>query len=243
VQPVQSALTPAQLTGLDDSHLQTLADGHRLRPAVIDAFTALRQDAAMAGFELAIASSYRSFERQLAIWNGKARGLRELRDDAGALLRVDELTADQRLLAILRFSAIPGTSRHHWGTDIDVFDAAAVHAGYRVQLTPAEVADDGLFAPLHAWLDRQMAAGHSHGFFRPYREDRGGIAPERWHLSYAPLAVQCAANCSDAVFRAAWASAEDRGGLELREEIEAMWPSILSRYITVPAGWAASGRG
>ena len=93
---------------------------------------------------------------------------------------------------------------------------------------------------MHAWLDGQMAAGRSHGFFRPYQKDHGGIAPERWHLSYAPLAVECAAACSDAIFRAAWASVEDRGGLELRAEIEAMWPSILARYIEVPADWAVT---
>jgi hypothetical protein len=27
------------------------------------------------------------------------------------------------------------------------------------------------------------------GFFRPYREYRGGTFPEAWHLSYAPIAV------------------------------------------------------
>ena len=25
-------------------------------------------------------------------------------------------------------------------------------------------------------------------FFRPYQEDNGGVSPERWHLSYFPLA-------------------------------------------------------
>jgi len=25
------------------------------------------------------------------------------------------------------------------------------------------------------------------GFFRPYRQDKGGVAPEPWHLSYKPL--------------------------------------------------------
>ena len=53
------ALTPRQLTGLDESHLVTLPDGHRLQGAVASAFAALQVDARQAGFELAIASSFR----------------------------------------------------------------------------------------------------------------------------------------------------------------------------------------
>ena len=65
-----SALNRRQLTGLDDTHLVTLPDGHRLQDEVAQAFSALQGDAAQAGFELAIASSFRPFSRQLAIWNG-----------------------------------------------------------------------------------------------------------------------------------------------------------------------------
>ena len=104
------------------------------------------------------------------------------------------LSAEQQLHAILRFSAIPGTSRHHWGTDLDVFDAAALPQDYQLQLSPQEVAPGGMFDPLHCWLDQRMAAGEVHGFFRPYGQDRGGVAPERWHLSYAPMAAGCEGN-------------------------------------------------
>jgi hypothetical protein len=45
-----------------------------------------------------------------------------------------------------------------------------------------------VFAALHEWLDSRIAKGTSHGFFRPYDRDRGGVAPERWHLSHAPVA-------------------------------------------------------
>ena len=68
------ALNPRQLTGLDETHLVMLADGHRLQREVARAFTALQSDARNAGFELSIASSFRPFYRQLAIWNGKAAG-------------------------------------------------------------------------------------------------------------------------------------------------------------------------
>ena len=225
-------LTLAQLTGRDASHLSELADGQRLVPAAAAAFRQLQGDARQAGFELAIASSYRSFERQLAIFNGKARGERPLHDDRGRPLAFPALSPQQLLHAILRFSALPGTSRHHWGTDLDVYDAAAVGPDYQLQLTPQEVQPPGPFAPLHAWLDQRMAAGQSHGFFRPYGEDRGGVAPERWHLSYAPLARQCAGKLSAGQLLACW-----RGELELLEEVEPELEALLARYVNVPANW------
>ena len=44
-----------------------------------------------------------------------------------------------------------------------------------------------MFGPLHQWLDERIAEGTAFGFFRPYDRDRGGVAPERWHISYAPV--------------------------------------------------------
>lgn len=241
-------LTPGQLTGLDETHLVTLPGGHRLIGEVAEAFDDLKQEAARSGFNLVIASSYRSFSRQLDIWNGKASGARPVHDDAGSPVAVASLTPAQRVYAILRFSAIPGTSRHHWGTDIDVYDAAAADAaaageGYQVRLSPSEVAPGGLFDPLHRWLDERMAAGTSCGFYRPYNVDRGGVAPERWHLSYAALSEGCAANCTQSLLRGAWDSAADDSRLLLRTEIEAHWPEIYRRFIAVPRGWANRGGG
>jgi LAS superfamily LD-carboxypeptidase LdcB len=231
------SLNPRQLTGLDESHLVTLPDGQRLQGAVARAFTALREDARQAGFELAIASSFRSFSRQLAIWNDKARGLRPVYDDQGRAIAIGQLPPAQQLHAILRFSAIPGTSRHHWGTDLDVYDAAAVAPDYRVQLSVEEVSTGGVFDSLHHWLDERMAAGESHGFYRPYVKDRGGVAPERWHLSYAPLSRVCAAQfCSD-MLNVCWNCEEAVAGIMLREEIEADLQQIMARYVDVPQDW------
>ena len=145
-----------RLTGRDDSHL-SFRDGIGLTPACWAAFDALRADALAAGFELAIASGFRDFERQLAIFNAKASGSRPVHGEDGAELNVANLEDSARLAAILRFSALPGASRHHWGTDLDVFDAASLPPDYRVQLSPEEVAEDGIFGPLHAWLDARIA--------------------------------------------------------------------------------------
>jgi hypothetical protein len=176
---VLADLTIEQLLGRDETHLFGLADGHQLHPAVASAFVALKADALLAGFDLSIASSFRSFERQCLIWNDKVTGLRPIYDDLGRQLETQELGAQELLHAILRYSALPGTSRHHWGTDLDVFDAAAIPEGYQLQLSPEEVAAGGLFDALHCWLDERMAAEQSHGFYRPYNVDRGGVALER----------------------------------------------------------------
>ena len=182
-------------------------------------------------------SERRSFERQLAIWNGKASGARKVHDDAGREVDITRLAPAEQLHAILRFSALPGTSRHHWGTDLDVYDAAAVPPDYRVQLSPSEVAAGGVFDALHNWLDARMGAGESRGFYRPYNEDRGGVAPERWHLSYAPAAVACAEQfCGELLFDC-WDCEQAGEGLLLREEIETYLPQLLDRYVRVPPDW------
>lgn len=225
------ALTRRQLTGLDDSHLVTLPCGHRLQPAAAHAFGELQADARRAGFELAIASSFRSFERQLLIFNQKAAGLRPVHDDLGRRVDMAELAPPEQLRAILRFSALPGTSRHHWGTDLDIYDAAAVGADYQVRLEPDEVAPGGVFDAMHCWLDERIAAGESRGFYRPYSEESGGVAPERWHLSYAPLAETCARRLTRELLVSCWECEPEAAGLLLREEIERALPEIMRRYL------------
>ncbi|GAB5451445.1 MAG: M15 family metallopeptidase [Halioglobus sp.] len=231
------ALSDRQLTGLDESHLVRLPSGHRLHGAVADAFAALKHDAKQAGFKLAIASSYRSFTRQLAIWNGKACGERPVYDDAGEALHIASLQPEEQLQAIMRFSAVPGGSRHHWGTDLDVYDAAALPEGYELQLSVAEVAPGGMFDPLHRWLDERMAAGKSRGFYRPYAMDRGGIAAERWHLSYAPIARPCEQGFRMELLKHAWDEAASGQGVLLRDVLERQLPEVFDRYIAVPDGW------
>ena len=231
------ALNRRQLTGLDETHLVMLADGHRLQSEVARAFTALQSDARNAGFELSIASSFRPFYRQLAIWNGKAAGSRPIHDDQGRLISIERLSRTEQLHAILRYSAMPGTSRHHWGTDLDVYDSAAVPSEYPLQLSPDEVATGGVFDGLHCWLDARLAAGESHGFFRPYGKDRGGVAPERWHLSYAPLSVACAAQFNSATLAFCWGCDEVKEEMLLKTEVDADLPQILAQYVAVPEDW------
>src|SRR5690606_23110991 len=182
-------ISPAALTGCCDAGIDRSSLERPVHRDVVGPWQLLVADAREAGFDLAIASGYRDYQRQLRIWNAKACGERDVLNADGSVLSLAAGDEWARASAILRWSALPGASRHHWGTDIDVYDRAAVADSYVLQLTADEVADDGPFGPLHRWLDQRIAADRAHGFFRPYASDRGGIAPERWHLSYAPVAA------------------------------------------------------
>ena len=175
-----------QLTGRARDHLADLSDSRcSLHREVVPPFLAMRAAAAADGIELAAFSGFRDFERQLAIWNGKFRGERPMQDQAGRPLDALSLPPAERVTAILWWSALPGASRHHWGTDLDVMDPHMLPPGYRLQVVPSEYLPGGPFERLTAWLDEHM---HAYGFFRPYDTDRGGVRPEPWHLSHAPVA-------------------------------------------------------
>ncbi|WP_308366221.1 MULTISPECIES: M15 family metallopeptidase [unclassified Microbulbifer] len=219
------------LFGLGDEHvILEPRSGQLLHPEAMVAFERLSADAQMAGFDPRVVSGFRSFERQRTIWNNKVAGSRPVLDSAGEPLDMAQLSPEQAAFAILRWSALPGASRHHWGTDFDVVDAAAMPADYRLQLSPQEVADNGIFGPFHRWLDAQIVAGRSYGLFRPYAEDRGGVAPERWHLSYAPRARELQRLLTPELLRAQLQSCE----LALGDVVCGNIESIFQRFIWVP---------
>lgn len=160
--------------------------GCRIHRDLLGPLAALVAEAADAGFELALASGFRSVERQCHIWNAKSCGERPVLDDEGKVLNVHEMTPEKLVFAILRWSALPGTSRHHWGTDFDVYDRASLPEGVSVQLTLEECC--GPMAAFHSWLNDYLSRPSTQ-FFRPYVRPVGGVAPEPWHLSFAPLAA------------------------------------------------------
>lgn len=224
-------MDPSVLTGRTASHLCSAAHAEALgafvHRDVVEPFLALRDAGRAHGFELAIDSGFRDFERQRSIWNRKVRGELKVLDSDAVPLDITTLSQRELALAILRWSALPGASRHHWGTELDVFDAAARPEGYVVELIPDEVNPGGMFGPLHAWLDERMAAGTAFGFFRPYDRDRGGVAPERWHLSCAPVATPLEGALTVEVLRATLSAAE----LELKDTVLEMLDEIHERYV------------
>jgi LAS superfamily LD-carboxypeptidase LdcB len=227
--------SPQALTGRSREHIVELADPPcLLHYAVIQPFLWLRAAARESGIDLVPISSFRDFDRQLAIWNGKHRGEREMRAADGSVVDARSLDDDARVATILLWSALPGASRHHWGTDMDVIDAAAVPAGYRPQLVTEEFAPGGVFAHLDAWLGGNAA---KFGFYRPYATWRGGVQPEPWHLSYAPVADLAMAAFSPAVLR----TALDAAQVEARGAVDRILPELFERYVrNVDAGPGAA---
>lgn len=177
------------LFGITRDHLTPCDEdaGHFLHCEVAPGFKSLTLAAREAGFELKLASSFRPFERQLAIFNGKFSGQRPILDMSGQVVDISGLDDWQICQAILLYSALPGASRHHWGTDVDFYDGATLPTDYQIQLVEQEYCDQGPFAPLACWLSAHCA---EFGFFFPYRRFNGGIASEPWHISYAPIAEQ-----------------------------------------------------
>lgn len=152
-----------------------------------EAFLAMRADAMRVGFNLTPFSTFRDYRTQLRIWNGKFSGKKPLYDIDGNVRDFSKLSPHEVIDCILNWSALPGGSRHQWGTEIDVVDAAAMPPGYEPKLLPEEVRPGGIFHPMHCWLDANIGR---YGFFRPYKFFKGGMYPEPWHLSYAPLSMQ-----------------------------------------------------
>jgi len=180
-------LTPLELTGRARTHVLQRDD---LRAALhadaLTAFLDMKADAAHAGIDLAITSAFRDFAAQQRIWDMKYRGERPIYDQHGNALDQAALSDEERVAAIMCWSAVPGASRHHWGSELDLVDRAAIPEGYRVLLAPAECAPGAVFYPLHCWLDANLAR---YGYFRPYGTFRGGVRPEPWHVSFAAVSV------------------------------------------------------
>jgi LAS superfamily LD-carboxypeptidase LdcB len=213
-----------ELTGRSRTHIVELdAPRCALHYGAVASFLALREAAASAGIDLAAVSAFRDFDRQLRIWNEKWCGERPLLDRAGRPLDAATLDDMARVDAILCWSALPGGSRHHWGCDLDVVDAAAVPEGYRVQLTTAEYAPSGVFARLTDWLDENM---RRYGFYRPYASGQG-TGPEPWHLSYWPVADEALESLTLPVLRRAVASSALLG----REAVLERLPEIYTRFV------------
>lgn len=202
-------MTPAELTGRVRSHVVDVAEFDcGLHRAVVGPFSAMRHAALAAGIDLVPASAFRDFERQLAIWNGKYTGRRPTAGADGTPVDITRLAPAERVEAILCWSALPGASRHHWGTDLDLYDRGAVAGDVGVRLEPAEYAAGGPFERASAWLERHAAR---FGFFRPYRGRRSGVQAEPWHYSFAPVADRAARTLDVQTLRDALASAPLEG--------------------------------
>lgn len=230
-----------ELTGRARTHIVELDEPRcALHYAAATSFLAMRDAAAETGMDLVAASSFRDFDRQLQLWNGKWRGERPLLDRSGRPLDPASLGEHALVDAILCWSALPGGSRHHWGTDCDLIDAAALPPDYRVQLVAEEYAPGGVFEQLTPWLDEHMGR---FGFYRPYGSPQCGAGIEPWHVSYWPVADEALEQLTLPVLRRAIAGSAILG----REIVLERLPEIYTRFILAVdaprrAGGHAAGR-
>ena len=145
-----------------------------LRKETLDAFLKMQNAADKDDIDLKIASATRNFDYQKNIWNNKWEGVTLVNGQNLSKTIPDGL---ERFKKILEYSAVPGTSRHHWGTDIDINDA-----------TP-EYFDSEKGEKEYSWLIENAPL---FGFCQPYDlkdNDRPeGYNEEKWHWSYLPLA-------------------------------------------------------
>jgi LAS superfamily LD-carboxypeptidase LdcB len=213
------------LTGRARAHVRQYAQPRfAARPEVAAAFLGLREAAARDGIDMLPIASWRPFEAQARNWNRKFSGEAALYDCAGRPRDYAALAPPDIVRAILNWTGLPGATRRHWGTDIDVFDRAAQPPGYRTRLLPDEAGPDGVYAHLHAWLD---VHAERFGFFRPYRTHRHGMCPAPWHLSYAPSAMAALAALDvDMVARAVRAS-----DLLGRDLVLDMLPALFREHV------------
>jgi len=218
-------LNSLQVTGRVATHVRDVADPPCvLHPRAAEALRSMREEARSAGIDLYVVSAFRDFNRQLAIWSAKFNGQRALLDPAGVEIVHAELHENALIDAILIWSALPGASRHHWGSEVDVLDAAALGPGERAQLIAQEYEPGGRFERLCGWLDSNM---RRFGFFRPYATWQGGVRPEPWHLSYAPVSVPALRVLSLEVLREAIEEADMPG----KHTVLARLPELYQRYV------------
>ncbi len=183
-------MTPSQLTGITDSHLQSIMVGQKaflLHPEVANDLVNMIEAATKAGFKMEIASGFRDFARQQAIWNGKFSGELPILDSDSKPLDKANLSNDEKVMAILRWSALPGASRHHWGCDFDVYARNLLPEGESLQLEPWEYLQGHQYE-FYLWLKEHL---NEFGFFFPYQKDLGGVSIEPWHISHTSVSQQC----------------------------------------------------
>lgn len=146
---------------------------HRLRKAAANAFDAMSQAALSDGFSIKVVSSYRSYDAQNRIWERKYQQFTS-----------EGLSPTAAIEKIVEYSTIPGTSRHHWGTDLDVVPENTLQL--EDELLEEHFNPGGPFHSFKLWLDKRA---NSFGFYEVYTPDpnRKGFKYEPWHFSYKPL--------------------------------------------------------
>ena len=160
------------LIGMDDSRI--VSDTILLEKETYSAFVKMKDAAEKDGIIIKLVSGFRDFYRQQMIWNNKYKKF------------TNEFSLDgpTAIKEIIRFSTIPGTSRHHWGTEIDIIDKNFENE--KDLLISKKYEEGGIFNSLKKWMDKNSKR---FGFYIVYDDDsnRPGFEYEPWHYTYKPI--------------------------------------------------------
>lgn len=167
----QQQFSTNALTGRGE--LALVGNSFKLQKEAFGAFQEMKKTALKEGITIKAVSAYRSFNRQKSIWNRKYNKYTS-----------QGLSPDAAIQKIIEYSTIPGTSRHHWGTDLDIIDAS-VKAPKNL-LLESNYAKNGVYFNLKNWMDTNAEA---YGFYLVYTKSttRKGFKYEPWHYTYKPL--------------------------------------------------------
>jgi len=151
-----------------------IGDSIKLEKNTYYAYKKMEKAAKKDGISLKIVSAHRGYERQKFIWNKKYKKFTE----------ENLLEPTQAINEIIRFSTIPGTSRHHWGTEIDIIDEN--YSDEINVLMSSKFEKEGIFFKIKNWLNLNS---EKFGFYITYdnNPERKGFEHEPWHYSYAPI--------------------------------------------------------
>lgn len=148
----------------------------KLREAARLDFNLMKKAAKESGFNIHVVSSYRSYTHQNGIWERKYKNYRN-----------QGLSHQKTIEKIIEYSTIPGTSRHHWGTDLDIIDSTKGIPSN--PLSETHFNEGGRMHKFKLWLDENS---EKFGFYLVYTNTKGrkGFAYEPWHFSYKPLSFK-----------------------------------------------------
>jgi len=152
-----------------DKEYHTKSEMYLLKET-LEAFIKMRESAKLDGISLTIVSGTRNFDAQKRIWEKKY----ERNKNKG-------LSDIENIKKIMVWSSMPSTSRHHWGTDIDINGFDEYFDGKNPKANKE-----------YEWLKENAS---KFGFCQTYTEKKEGgrltgYNEEKWHWSYMPIAKQ-----------------------------------------------------
>jgi len=163
-------MTDAQLLGFvrPPDMIPDPESGHRALPAVMEAFWRFKEQAKTEGWNLILVSGYRSYRDQRRIWNQS--------DDS--YLQHGATDQKKRVEAIMSLVSVPGLSRHHWGTELDISESSL-----RGQLVNVEPDTPEKVMRFYNWMEKNAP---KFGFCKVYLGENGAVHNEPWHWSFLP---------------------------------------------------------